>query len=168
VTTGDTIDAILGPRAAAAVAPLRTVKPELAAQMQDYYRAVFDPSAESGAQLSPEVRWLIAIRTASHTGSASVVDWYAARATEAGIEPGMISDAQDVENAWKSDPRTNAIMRHVDLIVTRPVESTRTDIEALSSAGVSPPAIVALSQVVAYVSYQLRLIAVFRALGELS
>jgi uncharacterized protein YciW len=59
-----------------------------------------------------------------------------------------------------------AIMRHVDLIVTRPVDSSRADIEALANAGLSPTAIVALSQVVAYVSYQLRLIAAFRALGE--
>ncbi len=36
---------------------------------------------------------------------------------------------------------------------------------ALSDAGLSPQGIAALSQVVAYVSYQLRLIATLRALG---
>jgi uncharacterized protein YciW len=166
MTRRDVIDRILGPEAAAAVAPLREQKPELATQMQDYYDAVFDPAEDSAAALSKDERWLIAVRTASHTGSSAVVDWYSTEALESGVDASAIATANNVATPWSDEPRMGAIMRHVDLIVTRPVDSSRADIEALANAGLSPTAIVALSQVVAYVSYQLRLIAAFRALGE--
>lgn len=166
MTRLDVIDSILGPQASAAVAPLREEKPELAAQMQDYYDAVFAPAADSEAALSTTERWLIAIRTASQTNSSAVVDWYSAEAIRSGVDAAAIEKAADASKPWAGEPRMAAMMRHVDLIVTHPVDSSRADIEALSDAGLSPAGIVALSQVVAYVSYQLRLVAAFRALGE--
>jgi uncharacterized protein YciW len=165
MTRVDVIDALLGPETASAVAGLRGAKPELAAQMQDYYDAVFEPAPDSAEALSRSERWLIAVRTASHTGSASVVDWYRKLARQGGVPDEEISKAADVSQPWTSDSRISAIMRHVDLIVTHPVDSSRSDIEALQGAGLSPTAIVALSQVAAYVSYQLRLVAALRALG---
>jgi uncharacterized protein YciW len=165
MTRTDVIDAVLGPETAAAVETLRAQKPELAAQLQDYYDAVFAPGEDSALALSPSERWLIVIRTASHTGSTSVVNWYVSQAAGAGTSDALIAKAQDVSVPWNGDPRTTAIMRHVDLIVTRPVGSGKSDIAALSDAGLSPQGIVALSQVVAFVSYQLRLIATLRALG---
>lgn len=166
MTRVDVVDAILSPSGAEAVVDLRNEKPELGAQMQQYYDAVFQPSADSASQLSPTERWLVAIRTAAHTNSAAVMDWYEARARATGIDDALIAKARAIEDPWNGDPRTTAIMRHVDLIVTRPVESSRTDMTVLQDAGLTPGGIVALSQVVAYVSYQLRLVATLRALGE--
>ncbi len=165
MTHVDVIDSILGQPGAGAVAALRSQKPELAVQMQDYYDAVFRPSADSAATLPHAERWLIAIRTASHTRSQSAVDWYSAQALNSGVGEELITKANNTAEAWNGDPRTTAIMRHVDLIVTHPVDSSKTDIEALANAELSSMAIVALSQVVAYVSYQVRLIATLRALG---
>lgn len=167
MTHPDVIDVVLGPESSSAVAPLRGQKPELAAQMQDYYDALFEPAADSALAFSPAERWLVAIRTAAHTGGIALVDWYAQQARLVGLDDALIARAVDVSSPWSGDPRSVAIMRHVDLIVTRPVDSSRADIEALASAGLSPAGIVVLSQVVAYVSYQLRLIAALRALGEL-
>ncbi len=161
----DVIDSILGVEAAGAVATLRSQKPELASQLQDYYDAVFLPATDSSAALSPAERWLIAIRTASHTRSGAAVDWYSAQADTSKVEEGLIVKARNAAEPWNGDPRSNAIMRHVDLIVTHPVDSSQSDIDALADGGLSPMAIVALSQVVAYVSYQVRLVATLRALG---
>ncbi len=162
----DVIDQLLGTDASAAIRDLRGQKPELASQMQAYYDAVFDPDAESAAALSPAERCLIALRTAAHTHSNAAMDWYAARARDTNVDTGDIDRAADLERLWPANPRLHAIMRHVDLIVARPAESRKEDIEALETAGVSPAGIVALSQTVAYVSYQVRLVATFRALGE--
>ena len=166
MTGPDVIDSILGPESAIAVSVLRSEKPELAAQMQDYYDAVFDPAPDSAQALSPAKRWLIAVRTASHTKSAAVVEWYSAQALRSGVDENSIAKAANVSKHWTDEPGMTAILRHVDLIVTHPVDSSRFNIEALSDAGLTPAEIVALSQVVAYVSYQLRLIAAFRALGD--
>lgn len=166
MTQSDVIDTILGAKSAASVASLRASKPELAVQMQAYSDAVFIPAPDSARQLSPSERCLIAIRTASHSRSAPIVDWYEARARESGAEETSIAKAKMVSDPWNGDRRSTAIMRHVDLIVTRPVDSSQEDMSALLDAGLTPGGIVALSQVVAYVSYQIRLIATLRALGE--
>ena len=161
----DVIDELLGEPAAQSVRELRGQNSELAEQMQAYYDAVFDPSPESAAALSPGERWTVAIRTAAHTGSTAAVAWYATQARAAGVDEAAIRWATEIARSRSGDPRTDAIMRHVDLIVDRPAESRRADIDALSQVGLSPGGIVALSQVVAYVSYQVRLVAALRAIG---
>ncbi len=165
MTQIDVIDTMLGEDAAGAVSGLRAQKPELATQMQAYYETVFDPAPESAAALSPAERWAAAIRTASHTGSTTVVSWYSNQAVRADVPEAIIATALDIENVEFGSERLDAIMRHVDLVTTSPVESRREDIEALAGAGLSPTGIVALSQVIAYVSYQLRLVAALRAIG---
>lgn len=161
----DVVDTMLVPESRAVARELRGQKPELAEQLQDYYEAVFDPNADSAKALSRTDRLLIAERTASHTNSAAAIEWYAAQARQSDAEEAAIAAAMDVSSPFKGDPRLRAIMRHVDLIVLTPVESTQADIEVLEAAGLSPTGIVAVSQVVAYVSYQVRLIAALRALG---
>jgi uncharacterized protein YciW len=165
VTEVDVVDTILEDARTPHVGELRAVKPELAAQMQGYYDAVFLPDDTSTLALSAGERFLIALRTAAHTGSTRVEDWYRGQAESSDVSEMLIAKAGDVSQPWNGDPRTTAIMRHVDLIVTRPVDSNRADIEALADVGVSPQGIVALSQVVGYVSYQVRLVASLRALG---
>ncbi|MCA9859363.1 MAG: hypothetical protein KC438_06545 [Thermomicrobiales bacterium] len=162
----DVIDSILAGRRTDRIAELRSEKPLLATQMQDYYDSIFSPAADSAAEVSIGDRFLIAIRTASHTGSTAVSDWYAAAAKESGVSAEEIAWARDVGTPWHGQDRRAPMMRHVDLITSRPVDSSKDDIDALLTAGLSPAGIVIASQVVAYVSYQLRLIAALRAMGE--
>ena len=160
----DAIDAILGedgPR----VAELRRRKPELADQLQAYYRAVFEPGADSAAALPLADRGVVAVRVASHTGSRAVADWYAGLAASAGADAATITRARDVSQPWAESTRLAAAIRHADMLTIRPASSRRDDVEALKAAGFTPAGIMALSQVVAFVSYQLRLIAGLRAIG---
>lgn len=161
----DVIDAILGEERTEHVRELREVKPELARQMQDYYDALFRPSSDSDAAFPLPARFLVAIRTSSHTDSSRVTSWYASQATEVGVSSAEVQLAMNAGSAWPEDHPLGPAMRHVDLIVDRPLESSRGDIDALLEFGLSPQGIVVLSQVVAYVSCQVRLIAALRALG---
>ncbi|HYJ12854.1 MAG TPA: hypothetical protein VEW66_04650, partial [Thermomicrobiales bacterium] len=69
---------------------------------------------------------------------------------------------------WNGESSLDAAIRHTDLLTTRPSEASPADLQALKEAGYSPAGIVSLSQTVAFVSYQLRLIAGLRALGGLA
>ena len=164
--TADAIDAILGGAAAGKVAELRRQKPELAAQLQDYYRAVFAPDAASAAAFPLADRAVVAVRVASHTGSTAVADWYAGLAAAAGVPAGTTGRARDAAAGWPDDDRLGAAIRHADLLTTRPAATGPADLEALKAAGFSPAGVLSLSQTVAFVAYQLRLIAGLRALGE--
>ncbi len=164
-STRDAIDAILGD-AGPRVAVLRRQKPEIADQLQAYYRAVFEPDADSAAALSLADRCIIAVRVASHTGSRAVADWYADLATSAGAEATEIARARDVSDRWADSTPLAAAIRHADMLTTRPASAQRGDLQALKAAGFTPAGIMSLSQVVAFVSYQLRLIAGLRAIGD--
>jgi uncharacterized protein YciW len=166
----DTIDAILATALDEAgrerVAAIRRHKPELAAELRAYDEAVFRPDPASAAALPAADRFVLAVRVASHTHSRAVVDWYAHLAAEAGASTEVVDRARDVGAAWTDGSRLAAAIRHADKLTTRPATTGPEDVAALKTAGWSPAAIMALSQVVAFVSYQLRLIAALRALGE--
>lgn len=163
-STLDAIDAILG-EAGPRVRELRSQKPELADQLQAYYRAVFEPDADSAAALPLADRGVIAVRVASHTGSSAVADWYAGIAESAGADAATIARARDVSRPWTEATPLAAAIRHADMLTTRPVAAQPGHIAALKEAGFTPAGIMSLSQVVAFVAYQVRLIAGLRALG---
>ena len=169
-TEHDVINQILGDRAAegGAIAALRSHKPELAVQLQAYYDSIFQPDAPSAAELSLADRAVVAVRVASHTGSAAVVDWYAALANAEGVDAETLSRVQDVQVSWTGDTRLGAAIQRADLITTNPAGAEASHLQELKASGFSPAAILSLSQVIAFVSYQLRLIAGLRALGEAS
>jgi uncharacterized protein YciW len=64
------------------------------------------------------------------------------------------------------DARSRAVIRHCDLVAANPKAATGGDIEALRQAGVSEPDIVRLSELVAFISYQVRVVAGLRLMRE--
>lgn len=165
VETRDTIDAILGVAPGSTIAALRAEKPVLAQQDQAYYEAIFDPTPASREAFSLRDRALVAVRVASHTRSTAVIDWYTALAASEGASDNEIERVQDLTNTWSADSVLGAAIRHADLLTTSPSAATADDLQQLKTAGFTPAGILALSQTIAFVSYQLRLIAGLRALG---
>jgi len=66
------------------------------------------------------------------------------------------------------DARLKAIIRHTDLITTNPKEATAEDIAALRAAGLDDADIVRLSELIAFVSYQVRVVAGLRLMAEVA
>ncbi|VVN98428.1 hypothetical protein PS706_03211 [Pseudomonas fluorescens] len=60
-----------------------------------------------------------------------------------------------------------AIIRFTDLVTQKPREATKQDIDTLKAAGISEPDIVRLTEVLAFVNYQLRVVAGFKIAGEM-
>ena len=66
------------------------------------------------------------------------------------------------------DAHLKAIIRHTDLVTTNPKEATADDITALRSAGLDDADIVRLSELIAFVSYQIRVVAGLRLMAEVT
>jgi uncharacterized protein YciW len=66
------------------------------------------------------------------------------------------------------DLRTSALVRHADLVARDPKSATGKDIAALRESGVPDADIVRLSELVAFVSYQIRLVAGLRLMQAAS
>ncbi len=78
-----------------------------------------------------------------------------------------IADPASV-GAGDGDPRLAALIRHVDLVTQAPKDASRHDITALVAAGVAPADIVRLAELIAFVNYQIRVVAGLRLLGEIA
>ncbi len=118
---------------------------------QANYDAVLTPQDPGG--LSQALRFALAARVARLGGDAALAAHYLAGGALPASDP-----------SWQS-AAMSAILRHVDLIATTPRDATAADVAALQAAGVATADIVRLSQLIAFVSYQLRLIAGLRLMG---
>ena len=64
--------------------------------------------------------------------------------------------------------RLKAILRHTDLVTRSPKDAIAGDITALKAAGISEEDIVRLSELIAFVSYQVRVVAGLRLMAAAS
>jgi uncharacterized protein YciW len=135
---------IIATLAGEAAGPVLAHRADLMAASLRNERAVIAPEEPGG--LSHAERRALASRIAHRNGNADLAAYYAAEA----IPP---------------DARWTAILRHVDLVTERPKDATQADIAALRAAGIDDADIVRLSQLVAFVNYQVRVIAGLRLIG---
>lgn len=113
------------------------------------FAALFRPD-EGGALPLPE-RLTAAARTAALHDDSDLAGVYQEQAQASGAPEA-------------GGTRLAAELRHVDLLATRPVEARTRDLRALEAAGLSTREIVTLSQVVGFVSFQVRARLTLRAL----
>ncbi|WP_407158676.1 CMD domain-containing protein [Bradyrhizobium sp. STM 3557] len=123
--------------------------------------AVLVPREPGG--LSHALRAALAARMCRHVGNdaaAAHYDVYLAHSEDADVavlaQPGGTC----------GEPRQDAMARHADLLTLAPRKATKGDIEALRAVGISEPDIVRLSELAAFVNYQLRVIAGLKLLKD--
>jgi len=148
----------------AALAQLRRQRPDVVRHIQGSDDAIFAPSDDGG--LTRPERAAAALRIATLLRDGALEAHYRARL--AALDPtGAL--AKTVEGkAELTEPRWDAIIAHVDLVTRGPGSAERKDIDNLLAAGLSSHAVVSLSQLIAYVNFQSRVLAGLRALKGLA
>src|SRR4051794_9481238 len=158
----DVISDLAGVTPGSSAAELRAQRPEAMQHAQGSYTALFDPAELVG--LSPVERFAIALRVSAIHAATEAADHYRQRLVEAGASPEIVAAAalEDAGSGSQPDPevppRLQSIFRHADLLATHPVDATRDDLQALTDAGLATVEIVVLSQIVAFVSFQVRVV----------
>ncbi len=94
-----------------------------------------------------------------------MANWYAQLAQAEGASDETLAQIRDVSVSNEDQTPLGAAIRHADLLTTRTSSARKSDLQALKDVGYSPAGIVSLAQTIAFVSYQLRLIAGLRAFG---
>jgi uncharacterized protein YciW len=158
----DTIDIVAGLAPGGAVAALRRARAKVDLHTRGSEAALFDPAL---AALSLAERLHAARQAAALSRATGLAEVYRQRLL--GVAGAVaIADiaAIDSGDAPALPPRLAAIATHVRRLVAAPADASPADLEALRAAGLSTAAIVALSQLVAFVTYQWRVIAVSAAL----
>jgi uncharacterized protein YciW len=64
-----------------------------------------------------------------------------------------------------ADARLQAVLAFTGKLIERPIEGDKAAVQSLAASGLSTPAIVAMSQLIAFLSYQIRLAAGLQALA---
>lgn len=102
---------------------------------------------------------LLALETASETDDETDAD-----ATSTVLEAIAQARPASVGTVVTTDARLAAILVHTEAVVVQPAATGKSALSALQAAGLTTRAIVALSQLVAFVTYQVRVVAALRAL----
>jgi uncharacterized protein YciW len=144
----DLVDTVVGDPA---IAALRRQRQDFVRYTQGSHDALIAPAEPGGVSLHE--RAAIALRVATIERDAALTAHYQAQLKRAGGEP---------------SPRLAKILEHVSLIAQSPGSATHERVDALRGAGLAPRDVVVVTQIVAFASYQIRVVAGLRALsGEL-
>ncbi|MDH0682315.1 MULTISPECIES: CMD domain-containing protein [Achromobacter] len=152
----DLVDQLVGLTPGTQTFDVRHKRDKVAAATQGSYDALFDPALPG---LSLTDRLLVALYATRITPSPLLAAHYRARAVEAGAAAADIAVAESGKPADAANPQLAAVLEFTRKLIEKPVEGDEAALKTLPAAGVSTPAVVTLSQLIAFLSYQTRLVA---------
>ena len=156
----DAINRLAGLPPGSPLAQLRRARPDVVRHIQGSDDAIFKPRDDGG--LSRAERAAAALQVATALRDTVLQDHYRARL--ALLDPaGALAKTVDA-GGQAADRRRSAILAHVDRLTADPGRARRADIDGLLAAGLSPRAVVSLSQLIAFVNFQSRVLAGLRML----
>lgn len=142
----DAIDRAAGLDPESPIYALRARQPAYLDGAEDCRIAVLTPDDDLG--LAPALRAAIARRAALSSGNPRLIADYP--------EPAEAALRALATGGTPDDPCLAAIAAHADMIATDPGAAGPANLAALQAAGLSVPQIVALSELLAYVGFQVR------------
>ena len=156
------IETLVGVDATSRLGEALKTRAEILRLSEAAHDAVLVPREPGG--LSHGLRAALAARMCRHVGNDALVAHYES----------YLAHSSDLDVAalarpdgTSGDPLKDAMARHADLLTLAPRKATRLDIEGLKAAGVSEADIVRLSELAAFVNYQLRVVAGLKLLNEI-
>jgi len=159
--THDLIDVLTGLSAGSRLHNLRHQREKVALATQGSYDSLFDPALEG---MTLQERLLVALYACRLAGSADVAAHYLQRLQDIGVDAAQCAAADSGNPEQLPVGRVRAMLTFARALTERPVAGDKAALHALPAAGISTPAVVALSQLIAFISYQLRVVAGLRAM----
>ena len=145
----DVMDQLAGLAPDSPLALLRRQRPDVVRHLQGSDDAIFAPHDDGG--LSAAERAAAALQVAVLLRDARLQAHYRARLET--LDPGRRLAAGAADARWR------AVLAHVERVTLDPDSARRDHIDSLLAAGLSPRAVLALSQLIAYVNFQARVLA---------
>lgn len=158
----DVMNKLAGVAPGSALAELRAERSDVVRFTQASDDAVFRPATEAG--LSRAERAAAGLRIARLLRDGALEAHYQALLRP--IDPdGRLASSALAKSPAAANERWGRILAHIDRVTLDPESSRAGHIGALADVGLSPQAVVALSQVIAYVNFQARVRAGLAMLG---
>ncbi|VTU20448.1 CMD domain-containing protein [Variovorax sp. PBL-E5] len=158
----DLIDAIVPLAAGQPTWDVRQQRPKVIAATQGSLEAMFSPTVEG---LSVIERLLVAWHACRVAKADSLAGHYRERLVAEGAEPQVLDAVERGALSSLADPRLGTMLGFAGRLMQRPIEGDRAALQSLAACGLTTPAIVALGQLIAFLSYQVRLAAGLQAMA---
>lgn len=152
----DLVDRLAGLTPGSPIHQVRHRRDKVAHATQGSYDALFDPAMPD---LSLRERLLVAMHACRLTPSPGLTQHYRERALAEGVDPATLAAVESGRLDALDDARLQAMLAFTGTLIQRPVEGDQALLRTLPAAGISTPAIVSLAQLIAFLSYQTRLVA---------
>ena len=160
----DIVDVAAGLSPLSPVVALRRQRAAFVRHTQGSYDALIIPADPAGVSLIE--RAAVALRVASIERDVALLAHYRARLDALGAGRGVVAAAGGEGGATDVPPRLVAILDHATVVTTAPGSASQARLDAMQDAGLAPRDIVTIAQVVAFVSYQVRVVAGLRAMAQ--
>jgi CMD domain protein len=158
----DLVDALLGIAPGSPLALLRDQRAAIRQHSEGAYRELVVPGDPGG--VSHAERAALALRVALLGRHEALAAHFRGILQRAGT-PAELAAATAFP-ASTGDDRLSLLLRYADLVAATPERCGQVEIDALTTHGLSPQDIVAVTQLIAFVPYQIRLLAGLRALQQ--
>jgi len=163
----DIVDRIAGLSPGSPTHATRHKRDKVAAATQRSYEALFDSAL---LDLSLTERLLVALYACTLSNAPALAEHYAERLASSNADRAVIDQIVEgpLNESDIQEPRLRAMLSFTRTLIESPIDGDKTALERLPAAGISTPAVVALAQLIAFLSYQIRLTAGLRALQVLN
>ncbi|PLT19493.1 MULTISPECIES: acyl-CoA thioester hydrolase/BAAT C-terminal domain-containing protein [Ralstonia] len=161
----DVVDQVAGLDDGSATHALRHTREKVAAATQGSYDALFD-AALPGLTLSE--RLLVALYACRLTPAPELGAHYRARLADTPVDANALQAVDHGDVDALADTRLRALLTFTRTLIERPIEGDRDALLRLPAAGLATADVVTLAQLIAFLSYQTRLVAGLRALQALN
>lgn len=158
----DLIDSLLGLDPDGTTWQARRFREKARKGTQDSYDALFD----SALTLSLEARWLVALYASRLSKAPELGQHYLTQAQAHNIDAALIEQIENGTIDAVQDAQLQAMLLFTKKLIENPIEGDQAALLELQSIGLTTPQIVTLAQLVAFLSYQTRLVAGLRALRD--
>lgn len=159
----DLIDSLLGLDPQGSTYEARHFRDKVLVGTQSSYDALFSPELT----LSLPYRWLVALYACTLSKADELSQHYLQQAQQNGVDAALIQAVGTGQLDAITDPTLKTILDFTAKLILKPIEGDKSAIEAVKQAGISTPDVIALSQLIAFLSYQTRLVAGLKAMQAL-
>lgn len=159
----DLLDSLVGIEADSPLGALRQKRADIASYIQGSYDALLEPEDESGVGRTE--RGLIALRVAALDKSDLLIQHYRDYLAEQNAPAEWVDATMQPGLGASLSPRLRALLEHVDRLTHEPRVATPEHLAALKTHGLSDANLVTISQLIAFVSFQVRAIVGLQLLG---
>jgi CMD domain protein len=157
----DLVDRLAGLGPGSALHALRHRRDKVAAATQGSYDSLLDPALDG---LSLVERLLVARFACRLAPMPELAAHYLERLLGERADPAWIAAARSGTADSVVEPRLHAMLTFTRTLIEHPADGGAAALRALLAAGVSTPAAIALAQLIAFLSYQTRLVAGVKAM----